>query len=411
MWGLVRCIPRGPAPKCRWWQPAWEHEFREHQIKGRLYNTYGHGGYLIWHLWPDIPVFIDGRTPTIYDDDFFWLYVLAEQNKEIWQKVVKEYGIEIVLAEDNRGVGYANLFYWLDEDEGWRLVAFDDNSNLYLKKGGRFDELIERYEFRYLRPADISLSYAKEKKDDRRYLEALEVELQEACRRYPDAFYPFYYLGIYHQIYGTEQHLLKAEEAFRQAVANRPDLSAGHYQLGFTLMKLGRYREAIEPFRRSLRYRTPPHDLYYYLGYSLFQNGKVGEAIKMLKRYKKLAGSGTRAEAYRLLADAYLQVRQFRKAVSCYKRWGYLKNHTWETLVNMGVAYYALNDLQKARDCFQEAVRMEPQRLKSVYNLAVVCEKLGETELAVRLFSQAAKMHPADEQEEMWQKKAQEKVR
>ncbi|RLB07883.1 MAG: hypothetical protein DRG50_01435, partial [Deltaproteobacteria bacterium] len=65
---------------------------KDHHIKGNIFNTYGLGGYIIWHLWPNIPVFIDGRTPTIYDQDFFWLYSLAERKKEIWEKVVKNYG-------------------------------------------------------------------------------------------------------------------------------------------------------------------------------------------------------------------------------------------------------------------------------------------------------------------------------
>ena len=385
---------------------------KEHQIKGNLFNTYGHGGYLIWHLWPDIPVFIDGRTPTIYDDDFFWLYGLAARDKDIWEKVVQNYGIEIVLVWDTREMGYTSLFYWLDEDEGWRLVAFDDESNLYLKRGGRFDGLIERYGFHDLRPADVFMDYAKGKKGDKRYLKALGGGLEEACRRYPDAFYPFYYLGVYHQIYGTADHLQDAEKAFRKAVANRPDLQRGHYELGFTLMKVGRYDEAIEAFKRSMRLGGRlPADIYYYLGASFFHQGEIDKAIRMLEKYKEKAGFETKVEAYKLLGRAYLQRHKLQKALSCFERVGYLEKPTWDTLVNKGVAFFGKGNLDKARESFEQAMEIKPDQLKVVYNLAVVYEKLGLQDEARRLFVKATQLRPQNAEEEIWLKRAREKTR
>ena len=129
--------------------------------------------------------------------------------------------MQIVLIRDDREIGYAWLSNWLDEDEKWRLVAFDDKSVLYLRKDS-FPELTERWGFKYLRPSDLSMDYAKKRKDDEDFLRALGEELKEACRRFPRDFYPFYYLAIYHQIYGTEEHLKEAVAALRKAIANRP---------------------------------------------------------------------------------------------------------------------------------------------------------------------------------------------
>jgi tetratricopeptide (TPR) repeat protein len=384
---------------------------KEHDIKGKIFNTYGQGGYLIWHLWPDIPVFIDGRTPTIYDQDFFWLYGLAQEKKEVWEKVVEHYGVEIVLVQDNREIGYALLFYWLDEDADWRLVAFDDIANLYMKKGGKFDRLIEQYGFHYLRAADVSMDYAKERKEDRKFLKALERELQEACRRFPRDFYPFYYLGIYHQIYGTKEHFLEGEKAFLKAIANRPDLPQGYYELGFTFMKLERYDEAIKALKKAMR--LSPHilaDSYYNLGICLFEKGEIHEAIKCLEIYKKEAGAGTRVEAYSLLGRAYLQRHKLQKALSCFERVGYLEEPKWDTLLNMGVAYFGLDRLDKARDCFERAKEMKPDSLKVIYNLAVVYEKLGLPERAERMYEEASQIRPQTPEEETLIQKSREKI-
>ena len=384
---------------------------KKHDVNGRIFNTYGYGGYIIWHLYPAVPVFIDGRTPTIYDQDFFWLYALTERNKELWKQVAEHYGIEIVLVRDDREKGYAVLFNRLDEDEDWRLMAFDDVSNLYMKKGTNFNKLIEQYGFRYLRPSDLSMDYAKEKREDVKQLKALEKEMREACQRFPRGFYPFYYLGVYHQIYGTREHLQEAEKALRIAVMNRADFPRGYYELGFTLMKLEQYDEAVKALKKSIKLsHRPPVDAYYYLGTSLFKKGEMPEAIKFLEKYREKAGFGTKVAAYRLLGRAYLQKYKFRKAISCFERVRYLEDPTWETFLNMGVAYFGLDNLEKAQEFFERAMEMRPDNLRVVYNLAVVYEKLGLTERAKRLFQNVSQMTPQTPEEEVWVKKAREMV-
>lgn len=385
---------------------------KEHNVRGNIFNDYNFGGYLIWHLWPDISVYIDGRTPTIYDQDFLWLDGMAQQKKEVWKNVADQYGIDIVLMHDERDKGYASLFYWLDEDENWTLVAFDDVSNLYIKRGTKFDELIKQYGFHYLRPALITMDYVKERRDDKSYLKELERELNIACQRFPQDFYPFYYLGIYHQIYGTKEHFLEAEEALLKAIANRPYWSQGYYELGFTFMKLGQYDEAIVALKKAMR--LSPNilaDSYYNLGVSLFQKGEITEAIRFLEIYKEKAGFGTRVEAYRLLGRAYLQKCKLQKALSCFERLGYLEKPTWDTLLNMGVAYFGLDRLEKARDCFERARQMEPGSLKVVYNLAVVYEKLGLIEKAKRMYEKASQLRPRTPEEETLIQKAREKIK
>jgi Flp pilus assembly protein TadD len=385
---------------------------KEHDIKGKIFNTYGHGGYLIWNLWPDIPVFIDGRTPTVYDQDFFWLYTLAYQKREIWEKAVKHYGIEVVLVQDDRERGYLSLLSWLDKSDVWRLVAFDDVSNLYIRKGGRFDSMIEQYGFRYLRPADVFMGYAKEKREDKKYLKDLEKELKDACQRSPKDFYPYYYLGVYHQIYGTKAHCQEAVKALRRAITNRPDLPRGYYELGFTLMKLERYAEAVKMLKEAINLHSNlPVDVYYYLGTSLFQRGEIKEAIKFLEKYKQRAGLETRAEAYRVLGRAYLQRYKFRKALSCFERVGYLEEPTWDILTNMGIAYFGLGMLEKAQECFERAMEQKPEAIKVVYNLAIVYEKLGLTERAKRLFEKVSQMSPGTSEEEKWVQRAKEKTK
>jgi tetratricopeptide (TPR) repeat protein len=385
---------------------------KEHNVRGNIFNDYNFGGYLIYHLWPNIPLFIDGRTPTIYDQNFLWLYFSAQHKKEVWKKLVDQYGVEIVLIEDNREHGYSSLFYWLDEDRKWMLVAFDDVSCLYIKRVPRFEGLTKRYGFRYLRPALITMEYAKQWKGNKKYLQELEGELNSACQRFPNDFYPFYYLGIYYEIHGTRNNLLESEKAMRKAIANRPDLSRGYYELGFILMKLERYDEAVETLKKAIKLQPNlPVDAYYYLGVSLYNLGYIDEAVDALEKYRTKADLETRVEAYRLLGNIYIQKYKFHEALSCFERERYLEEPTWETFSNLGLAYFGLDRFEEARKCFERARAIKPGMLRVVYNLAVVYEKLGLFGEAKRMYAEASKIRPQTPEEEILIQKAGKKAR
>lgn len=66
---------------------------------GRLYNDYVWGGYLIWELHPDRPVFIDGRAEVYYPnkvfDDEMKLFRVAPG----WQEALRRRGVEVVLTD------------------------------------------------------------------------------------------------------------------------------------------------------------------------------------------------------------------------------------------------------------------------------------------------------------------------
>jgi hypothetical protein len=67
---------------------------------GPMFNSYNWGGYLLFMLWPDYPVFVDGRTD-LYDDAFLRQYLSTYVADEGWQESLDEYGIHLVIVETN----------------------------------------------------------------------------------------------------------------------------------------------------------------------------------------------------------------------------------------------------------------------------------------------------------------------
>ena len=92
-----------------------------------MFNSYNWGGYLIWHLWPDYLVFVDGRTD-LFGDKLLGQYLEVRFARPGFQEVLDEYGVNLVLTEAG---GFTDNFLALDD--GWTLAYSDDVAVIYVR--------------------------------------------------------------------------------------------------------------------------------------------------------------------------------------------------------------------------------------------------------------------------------------
>ncbi|GAB4536842.1 MAG: hypothetical protein Kow0063_22800 [Anaerolineae bacterium] len=92
---------------------------------GPMFNSYNWGGYLLFTLWPDYPVFVDGRTD-LYDDAFLRRYLSIYTADEGWQAGLDEYGIRLVIVETN-----SVLARFLRLDPAWREAYHDEMAAVF----------------------------------------------------------------------------------------------------------------------------------------------------------------------------------------------------------------------------------------------------------------------------------------
>jgi hypothetical protein len=96
---------------------------------GPLFNAYNWGGYLTWALYPDYPVFVDGRTD-LYDDALLREYLQAALGRPGYEGVLDRRSINLVLIEHQS---------YLDEhlrvNPRWRLVYEDETAVVYQRLG------------------------------------------------------------------------------------------------------------------------------------------------------------------------------------------------------------------------------------------------------------------------------------
>ncbi len=98
---------------------------KEERPPGPLFNDYNWGGYLIFKLWPDYPVYIDGRTD-LYDDAFIRRYISVMVADEGWPQILDEAGINTVMIGPE-----STLAKFMSRDPAWREIYRDGQAVIF----------------------------------------------------------------------------------------------------------------------------------------------------------------------------------------------------------------------------------------------------------------------------------------
>jgi hypothetical protein len=143
-------------------------------LHGRMYNTMAYGGYLLWKLYPQVKVFIDGRTD-VYGPQF-----IDHTLKSNWQQLKDQYHFDFAVI-DNIDIYRGYPARELDEDNNWALVYFDDVNLVYVRKDGADAAVAHGRAYHLLKPNAPDLSYLDAIPDRK----ALKSELLRAIGEAP----------------------------------------------------------------------------------------------------------------------------------------------------------------------------------------------------------------------------------
>jgi hypothetical protein len=102
--------------------------FKSQHLPAPIYNRYGWGGYLIYKLYPEYRVYIDGRAD-VYGDAFFTEAMQTYDGLNDSHKSLDKYGIKTVLIDPN-----APLTTVLRTDTNWSKIYEDPQAVIFLRK-------------------------------------------------------------------------------------------------------------------------------------------------------------------------------------------------------------------------------------------------------------------------------------
>jgi tetratricopeptide (TPR) repeat protein len=220
-------------------------------LDGHVFNTYHFGGYLMWRRWPANQVFIDGRYDAIlFDEELFELYAQAHYVPAVLDRLAEKYAFEILLLDADRASGMEHI----QENPTWARVYWDPVAEVYVRRGGRFAELVAARQYRLTR-STTDLAYLEAYRANPPTWAQAIAELRRAVEDNPENILAWQGLA---QEYGAagptalEQRL----EALTRALAllhDNPATGRLHAERAEALLQLGRPQEAEAAAREALR--------------------------------------------------------------------------------------------------------------------------------------------------------------
>lgn len=190
------------------------------------------------------------------------------------------------------------------------------------------------------------------------------------------------------------------ESLFRQATAVTKGNSFALYNLGYSLMKKGRYDEAIYYYREAIRLQsqgaaTAQVDnvtAHFLLGLAFANNNQWDEAIVCYR--KALDIQPGYADAHNNLGNALMAKGQLDEAIGQFQETLRLRPDSADARNNLGNALMAKGQLDAAISQLQEAIRRQPDNAITRYNLGLAYAGLGQWVEAAAQFENAVALQP-----------------
>lgn len=116
--------------------------FQKHHLTGPIFNNFDIGSYLIYRVYPEERVFVDGR-PEAYPESFFkQVYIPIQENNKSWEEASNKYNFQAVIFGHTDATPWGREFVSrISKDPSWKMVYFDDFGVIWVKKGSSNDQV------------------------------------------------------------------------------------------------------------------------------------------------------------------------------------------------------------------------------------------------------------------------------
>ena len=186
-----------------------------------------------------------------------------------------------------------------------------------------------------------------------------------------------------------------SEAALRRAIAGNDANVDARFHLGNLLREQGRLAEAMDAYRQALARRPDHPSLLNNLGLALFDAGAHADAEQKYRAVLALVPAHRQALAN--LVHVLCRVARYRDADEAAGR--YVREHgdgPAELWIDCGIARHAQGDLDGAAQAFRNALRKDPQDATAFANLGTVLIDSGDHVEARRALTAAVAAAPDD---------------
>ena len=270
------------------------------QIKGNFYNDFNSGAYLIGRCFPNIKVYIDGRTEE-YGAKFFerYLKIWRDGDGKTFLADAQKYNITGAFLNNNSQLIPEKVLKMFYQFPDWKMVYFDYDAVIFLKNTPKNKAWIDRFgiDLKKWQSTGFDLQRLATKRLDpipltnRAYLlkslglmDLAFKESQEALKVSPYEADSFQILG---EVYEAKKDYQRSFENFRIAVILRPYDIKVRLQLAVAYEHLKNFNGAILQYDRASE--IDPKNAKIYFGFARVFALK-NESSKAMEYLKKAQG-------------------------------------------------------------------------------------------------------------------------
>jgi len=342
----------------------------KNNIRGNFFNDFNTGAYLVGRCFPNIKVFIDGRTE-VYGPEFFsniYRKAWKDGDEVVLSKAIKQFNLTGALLDSVHVPIPVRTLKFFYQQKDWVPVYFDYDAIIFLKDIPENRDMIEKRRIDFCqynvkkidlrklgaRPVipyqNINRAYTLETLgfDD----QALE-EAQAALKVSPGYVDPYKIIG---KIYGKREQYALAFENFRIAAMIIPGDMESRFNLALAYEKLGDYEGAVKQYT-MITQRDPNNPKgHFLLSRTYILNKKYREALETIKKAHQSAPKAGRELLE--LGDLLYKANEFETAKEVYAMALETKKEMSAAHKKLGLSYQSLglDDLAKKEFKLSEEV-------------------------------------------------------
>ena len=273
----------------------------KNKIKGNFFNDFNSGAYLIGRTYPNIKVFIDGRTE-LYGSTFFKHYqkLWRDGNKELFLKDVATYNLTGIFLNNNNQQLPSKILKMVYQLPGWKMVYFDHDGIIFLKDVPANKAWIKQFEIDLKtwkpRPMDLQKIGSKQIEPlpitKRAYLlitlgldDLVLREAHEAIKVSPDDYDAHKFIA---EVYRNKKDYRKSFEYYRIATILRPYDLDNRLNFAGSYIHLKDYAGAIEQFERAIELDPRNVKAHFGMAKTWAMRGHEKKALEYLTLAQKL---------------------------------------------------------------------------------------------------------------------------
>lgn len=343
----------------------------QNKIKGNFFNDFNSGAYMVGHCYPNIKVFIDGRTE-VYGPAFFKYYqrVWEQDNVEEFANALENYKITGALMNSVHQPVPRGVLTYLYKNPAWVPVYFNYDAVIFLKDVPENKAYIEKFRLDLGTPRveDFDLlrlgarNVTPYQHINRAYtLETLGLddaalrEIEEVLKIAPNYREAYKVLG---KIYAKRKDYRRAFENFRIATMFAPDDHSSRMNLALAYYDLGEYKYAIEQYQRMIERWPSNPKAYFFLARAYVKNKQYKEVVEVLNQVRKVVPDDV-VDLVKI-GDMLFTEKEFNAAREVYELAGQTGKEPALIHTKMGLTFNALGELSRAEEELEKARQNNP---------------------------------------------------